>query len=88
VPGHSPGLGLPYDPEGACKLLAEAGYSGGRGFPIGELLTNLGDEPVCDYLQAQWRENLGLETSWENMDCALLQRNLYSPDKDVIIEPH
>jgi hypothetical protein len=39
-------------------------------------------------LQAQWRENLGLETSWENMDCALLQRNLYSPDKDVIIEPH
>jgi ABC-type transport system substrate-binding protein len=33
MPGHSPGIGLPYDPPKARQLLAEAGYPGGRGFP-------------------------------------------------------
>jgi len=36
MPGHSPGTGLPYDPEGARHLLAEAGYPGGLGFPVVE----------------------------------------------------
>jgi len=32
MPGHSPGIGLSYDPERARRLLAEAGYPHGRGF--------------------------------------------------------
>ena len=29
--GHSPGIAVPYDPEAARRLLAEAGYPAGRG---------------------------------------------------------
>lgn len=70
MPGHSPGIGLPYDPDRACQLLAEAGYPGGRDFPVVDLLVpsfpafSLGSE----YLQAKWRENLGAEIAWEAME--------------------
>ncbi len=33
MPGHVPNIALPYAPERARQLLAEAGYAGGRGFP-------------------------------------------------------
>jgi oligopeptide transport system substrate-binding protein len=61
MPGHSPGIALPYDPGRARQFLAEAGYPGGRGFPIVDALTFRGIEPVIEYLQTQWRENLGVE---------------------------
>jgi ABC-type transport system substrate-binding protein/class 3 adenylate cyclase len=38
IPGHSDGAGLPYDPERARALLAEAGFRGGQGLP--ELLVD------------------------------------------------
>jgi oligopeptide transport system substrate-binding protein len=70
MPGYSAGIGLPYNPEQARQLLAEAGYPGGRGLPAVDLLTPsiaTGDE-VLKYLQAQWRENLGIETTWEAVE--------------------
>jgi oligopeptide transport system substrate-binding protein len=66
MPGHSMGIGLPYDPEQARTLLAEAGYPGGRGFPIVDALVAL--HRVGEYLQTQWRENLGLEITWKAME--------------------
>jgi oligopeptide transport system substrate-binding protein len=59
--------GLGYDPEQARKLLAEAGFPGGKGFPRFEYLFNSGasgtklHENIAIELQAMWRENLGIE---------------------------
>jgi ABC-type oligopeptide transport system substrate-binding subunit/DNA-binding SARP family transcriptional activator len=66
MPGHSPGIALPYDPEEARQLLAEAGYPGGRGFPAVEMRSSgVGWQGEESGLQTQWRENLGVEISWQ-----------------------
>jgi len=70
MPGHSPGGGLPYDPEAARRLLAEAGYPGGRGFPAIDCLArdDPGHDLLGEYLQAQWLENLGVEITWQEIE--------------------
>jgi ABC-type oligopeptide transport system substrate-binding subunit len=57
--GHSPGICLPYDPERARRLMAEAGYPEGRGFPV----LNGRNWFYGDFGQKiarQWREVLGI----------------------------
>ncbi len=65
LPGHTPGIGLAFDPDRARRLLAEAGYSGGRGFPKVEMVvpTAVGELPHFEYLKAQWREILGIDVT-------------------------
>ncbi|MEJ2561011.1 MAG: ABC transporter substrate-binding protein [Anaerolineae bacterium] len=70
MPGHSAGIGLPYDPGQARQLLAAAGYPGGRGLADVGCVTNRGQLPYAEYLQAQWRENLGVEIACEGMEWA------------------
>jgi oligopeptide transport system substrate-binding protein len=74
MPGHSPGIGLPYDPELARHLLAEAGYRGGRGFPVLDAWAPDASLPVSimQYLQAQWLENLGAEITWKKVEWGTL----------------
>ena len=61
--GHSPGIGLPYDPVGARELLAQAGYPGGEGFPVVEVLLFdvAGRMNNTNDTLRQYRENLGVE---------------------------
>jgi oligopeptide transport system substrate-binding protein len=70
MPGHSPEIQLPYDPEWARHLLAEAGYPAGRGFPVVDAwsLDDPFPVPIMQYLQAQWLENLGVEVVWNQME--------------------
>jgi oligopeptide transport system substrate-binding protein len=70
MPGHSPGIALPHDPGQARQILSEAGYPGGRSFPTVDSLVPYGRESLSEYLQAQWREDLGIKTTWEAMEWA------------------
>lgn len=65
MPGHVPGIALPYAPERARRLLAEAGYPGGRAFPPVRALAFRAVDARVAYLQAQWREQLGIEIAWD-----------------------
>jgi ABC-type oligopeptide transport system substrate-binding subunit/DNA-binding SARP family transcriptional activator len=70
MPGHSPEIGLPYDPVRARRLLAEAGYPGGHGFPTVNAYAFRAIESRSEYLQALWQENLEIEIAWETMEWA------------------
>jgi ABC-type oligopeptide transport system substrate-binding subunit len=61
MPGHTAGIALPYDPEGARRLLAEAGYSERSAFPAVEFLTPPWFTQAAGYLATQWVELLGIE---------------------------
>jgi len=65
MPGHSPGISLAHDPEGARRLLVEAGYPQGHGLPVLELLGSGGRTDVAEYLQAQWLQELSAETRFD-----------------------
>jgi oligopeptide transport system substrate-binding protein len=66
--GYTPLARLTGGPDEARRLLAEAGYPGGRGFPAVELLynTNEGNRQIAEAIQAMWRENLGVDISLKN----------------------
>lgn len=72
-----PGLG--YNPALARKLLAEAGYPGGQGFPRFEYMFNAaaggGDkvhQDIAIELQQMWRDNLGIQMDLRQVEWKVL----------------
>jgi len=76
MPGHSPGIALPYDPDEARRLLAQAGYPRGAGFPELEALTPSGISVIPIHLQEQWRDELGIEVTWGSLALPQLPQRL------------
>jgi len=78
MPGHSPRIGLLYDPVRARELLAEAGYPEGRGFPVVEALESSTSVygAVTKHIEAQWREILGIEVAWKTLAYAKLRERI------------
>ncbi len=61
---------LSYDPEEAQRLLAEAGYPNGEGFPTFEILYNTRDDhkTIAETIQQMWKQTLGLNVQIINQE--------------------
>jgi oligopeptide transport system substrate-binding protein len=72
---YLPATGLGYNPELAKKLLAEAGYPGGKGFPRFDYVFDSAaggasqmHEDIAIELQQMWRNTLGIEMELRQME--------------------
>jgi oligopeptide transport system substrate-binding protein len=70
MPGYQPPTGLAFNRDEARRLLAEAGFPDGKGFPTVELLYNTLDthKLIAENVVQQWRENLGITVSLRNSE--------------------
>ncbi len=68
--GYNAEARLVYDPDLARKLLAEAGYPDGQGFPAFELLYNTSEShrAIAVAIQQMWKEELGIDIKLYNQE--------------------
>ncbi len=68
--GYTSAAQLATDPDAARKLLAEAGYPGGKGLPPFELLFNNSESHrlVAEAVQEMWHRELGIDVRLLNQD--------------------
>ncbi len=68
--GYTARARLSEDDELARKLLAEAGYPNGEGFPALPLLYNTSEahRPIAEAIQDMWKRNLNIEVTLENQE--------------------
>jgi oligopeptide transport system substrate-binding protein len=68
--GYTSTAAVPTDYPAARKLLAEAGFPGGKGFPKIEIKMNADpvNTKVFEAIQQMWRKELGIDSTLSSMD--------------------
>ncbi|MGA0332964.1 MAG: peptide ABC transporter substrate-binding protein [Kiritimatiellia bacterium] len=83
--GFQPSQKLVEDVEKAKRLLAEAGYPEGKGFPEFELMYNTSDahRTIAQVVQQMWKRNLGINCTLVNKEWQVYMLSRRSMDFDV-----
>ena len=70
LPGYTPAEGPAYGPQEARRLLADAGFPGGRGFPTLQLLYNTSESHklIAEAIQHMWHTALGIRVELLNQE--------------------
>jgi oligopeptide transport system substrate-binding protein len=68
--GYTARARIDYNPDEARRLLAEAGFPEGKGFPKLELLynTHIGHMQIAEVIQQLWKSELGIDVQLQNME--------------------
>jgi oligopeptide transport system substrate-binding protein len=84
-PGYPQPAGLPYDVPAAKKLLADAGYPNGEGFPHLTILFNSeGDHAdIAQIIRNQWIANLGITMDLEGVEIKVFGQRLQTQQYDI-----
>ena len=82
LPGYQIGPTFTNDVTLAKRLLAEAGYPDGQGFPKLEYLfnTNEGHKQIAEALQQMWKRELGIAVTLVNQEAKVYQATMASGD--------
>lgn len=85
LPKYESVVGFEEDIDEAKRLLEEAGYPNGEGFPELNLIynTNEKNKMVAEYVQQQWAENLHVNLSIENQEWGTFIDNRQAQQFDI-----
>jgi len=78
--GHNTKIGLSYNPPEARRLLREAGYPDGKGFPEVTLAYNTTEDHkiVAEAIQGMWKRNLGVLVRLDNQEWKVYLKKLHN----------
>lgn len=86
--GYDAAPGVRHDPGEARRLLADAGYPDGRGFPTLELLfypTGDSGQPVAEAVQQMWRTVLGINVSLATQETKTVLDRRRAQNYDILL---
>jgi oligopeptide transport system substrate-binding protein len=83
--GYTPEAKMVFDVELARKLLAEAGYPDGKGFPEVTILYNTLEQhqTIAVVIQQMWKEALGIDVNMRNEDWKVYLDNVRTMNYDI-----